>query len=184
MIRLGKHPSAVVDVLGHAHIPSTTVLEPLAVIYVGASGRLDLGARGIHYPHSSIRIDQGWMTTGEDVSFGPGCHVYEPRAGLRIGNNCLIGGGSLICGVNHGFERLDIPIREQPTESRPITIGDNVWLGMGTIVLPGVSIGRGAVIGAGSVVTKDIPPQTVAVGTPCAVTRARNQGEPRKAGVQ
>ena len=173
MIRAGIHPSAVIDVLGEASMPSTTVLEPQAVIYVGASGRLCLGDRNILYPHASIRIDKGWMTTGTDVSFGPSVIIYEPRDGLEIGNHCLIAGGVAICGVEHGTERTDLPMREQTAKAAKIVIEDDVWLGMRCVITPGVRIGRGSIIGAGSVVTHDIPPFSVAWGTPCEVQRKR-----------
>src|SRR5690349_3020880 len=107
MIRTGIHPSAVVDVLGKAVLPPTTVLEPQAVIYVGPAGLLELGELNILYPHASIRIDQGWMKTGKDVSFGPGVVIYEPRGGLEIGDHCMIAGGVAICGTEHGSERID-----------------------------------------------------------------------------
>lgn len=172
MIRKGIHPSAVVDVEGPCIIPDSTIMEPLAVIFVGPHGRLTLGERNTLYPHVSIRIDKGWMTTGEEVSFGPGVLIYEPRAGLTIGNHCLIAGGVKICGVQHG-RAGDIPMRHQPAEAAPIVIEDDCWLGMGVIVMPGVTIGRGSVIGAGSVVTKDIPPGSVAWGSPCTVRKDR-----------
>ena len=67
---------------------------------------------------------------------------------------------------------MDIPQRIDGFEyARPVTIGDNVWICTGALILPGVTIGEGSVIGAGSVVTKDIPPRCVAVGNPCRVIR-------------
>jgi acetyltransferase-like isoleucine patch superfamily enzyme len=173
MIRTGIHPSAVVDVLGKATLPATTVLEPQSVIFVGAGGTLELGERNILYPHASIRIDNGWMKTGKDVSFGPGVIIYEPRGGLEIGNHCLIAGGVAICGTEHGTERVDIPMREQTAKVGRIVLEDDVWLGMRVVITPGVTIGRGSIIGAGSVVTRDIPPYSVAWGTPCEVRRKR-----------
>jgi acetyltransferase-like isoleucine patch superfamily enzyme len=173
MIRRGIHASAVVDCLGSVHLPNSTVLEPLAVVYVGPSGRLTLGEDNILYPHASIRIDQGEMVTGREVSFGPGCHIYEPRAGLTIGDHCMIGGGTVICGVNHGFDRTDRPMRHQPPVLAPIILEDDVWLGMGVMILPGVRIGRGSVIGAGSVVTRDVPPYSIGAGVPFVVHRRR-----------
>ncbi len=174
MIRLGVHATAVIDVQGSCTLPDTTVVEPGAVIYIGARGSLALGARNIIYPNSTIRIDQGWMTTGDDVSFGPGVQIYEPRAGLAIGDNCLIAGGVMICGVRHGFAETTRPMRQQPAEAAKIVIEDDVWLGMGAIVGPGVTVGRGSVIGAGSVVTRSIPPMSVAWGNPCRVRRERS----------
>ncbi len=164
MIAKGIHKSAVIDVLGRAEIPETLIMEPCSVIYVGADAWLELGINNIMYPHSSIRIDIGWLKTGAEVSFGPGVHIYEPRAGVEIGNYCMIGAGSMICGVNHGMASRDIPMRHQKPEALPIVLEDDVWLGMGVILLPGVRIGKGSVIGAGSIVRKDVPPLSIVSG--------------------
>lgn len=173
MIDTGIHTSALLDCRGDCCVPASTVLEPGAVIYVGPRGRLRLGERNILYPNASVRIDQGWLTTGEDVSFGPGVQIYEPRAGIEIGHHCLIAGGVLICGVRHGLAEVDRPMRQQPVEALPIHIGDDVWIGMGAVISPGVRIGAGAVIGAGSVVTRDIPARALAWGSPARVRRQR-----------
>jgi acetyltransferase-like isoleucine patch superfamily enzyme len=173
MIRTGIHPSAVVDVLGKALLPKTTILEPQAVIYVGAEASLELGEMNILYPHVSIRIDRGWMKTGDEVSFGPGVIIYEPRGGLEIGDCCMIAGGVAICGTDHGAERLDLPMRRQPTRAGKIVIEEDVWIGMRAVIMPGVTVGTGSIIGAGSVVTRDIPPFSIAWGAPCEVQRAR-----------
>lgn len=173
MIQTGIHPRAIIDCQGDCTLPVSTILEPGAVIYVGPRGRLRLGERNILYPNASIRIDQGWLTTGEEVSFGPGVQIYEPRAGIEIGDHCLIAGGVLLCGVRHGLMEADRPMRHQPAEALPIVIGKDVWIGMGAVISPGVSIGAGAVIGAGSVVTRDMPARAVAWGSPCRVRRQR-----------
>lgn len=173
MIRTGIHASAVVDFAGELVLPGSTIIEPLAVIYGGAAARLVLGERNILYPGCVIRIDRGWMETGADVSFGPGCQIYEPRGGLTIGDNCMIGGGTLISGVNHGHAALDVPMRKQTPSVLPVVLESDVWIGMGTKLLPGVRIGTGSIIGAGSVVTGDIPPYSIAMGIPCRVTKSR-----------
>ena len=173
MIKRGVHPSAVVDFAGELDLPASTIIEPLAVIYGGTQARLVLGERNILYPGCVIRIEKGYMATGCDVSFGPGCQIYEPRGGLEIGDYCMIGGGTLICGVEHGITRLDVPMRQQPTTELPVIVEDDVWIGMGVKLLPGVRIGTGAVIGAGSVVAGDIPPYSVAMGIPCKVVKRR-----------
>jgi acetyltransferase-like isoleucine patch superfamily enzyme len=173
MIRAGIHPSAVIDFQGTLNMPESTVLEPHVVIFGGTEARLTLGERNIFYPGCVVRIEKGHMVTGEEVSFGPGCHIYEPRAGLEIGDHCMIGGGTLISGVEHGYSRRDIPMRHQPTENKPVRIEDDVWIGMGVKLLPGVTIGKGAIIGAGSVVTRSIPAYSIAIGAPCRVVRER-----------
>jgi acetyltransferase-like isoleucine patch superfamily enzyme len=72
---------------------------------------------------------------------------------------------------NHGYEDTSVPISQQSQPERAVVIGDGSWLGHGSVVLPGVTIGRHVVIGANSVVTKDIPDFSVAVGVPARVVR-------------
>lgn len=175
MIDKGIHSSAIIENKGELTLPESTVLEPLVVLYVGQDGELHLGERNIIYPQTTIRIERGWMKTGKDVSFGPGCQIYEPRAGLEIGDNCLIAGGVKICGVQHGIQSPDIPMRRQESRNLPIHIEEDVWIGMGCIIMPGVTIGRSSVIGAGSVVTHDIPGYSIAYGTPCEVQKGRRR---------
>lgn len=90
----------------------------------------------------------------------------QARNGIRIGSNLRMGPGVGLISANHKEEDYDIHI-----ESAPIIIGDNVWIGMNAVVLPGVRIGSNVVIGANSVVTKDIPSNVVAAGNPCLVIR-------------
>ena len=174
MIRRGIHASAVVDVQGKVILPDTTILEPQAVIFVGPNGVLELGEMNTLYPHCSIRIDQGWMRTGAEVSFGPGVMIYEPRAGLEIGNHCMIAAGVAICGVQHGAVSIDLPMRHQSAQAGKIVIEDDVWIGMRAVIMPGVTIGRQSIIGAGSLVTRDVPPRSIAWGTPCEVRQTRS----------
>jgi len=89
---------------------------------------------------------------------------------ITIGNNVFIAPNVCIITEEHA---MDVEQRLAGLESTyPVTIGDNVWICTGAIILPGVTIGANSVIGAGSVVTKDIPPNSLAVGNPCRVIRA------------
>ncbi|MGV9451684.1 sugar O-acetyltransferase [Streptomyces sp. NPDC003635] len=90
-------------------------------------------------------------------------------AAITIGEDCQIGPNVQLLTPTHPLEPQ--PRRDKLEAARPITIGDNVWLGGGAIVLAGVSIGNDSVIGAGSVVTKDVPASVVAVGSPARVVR-------------
>ena len=91
------------------------------------------------------------------------------EAKVRIGDNVFIAPNVGIYTAGHP---LDVAQRNQGLEyARPVTIGNNVWIGAGVSILPGVTIGDGVVIGAGSVVTKDIPAGMLAVGNPCRVIR-------------
>lgn len=96
------------------------------------------------------------------------------RGKYSIGEYCAIAPNCTIIGVNHGFSDIDMPIKKQPVTSKGgIVIEDNVWIGANCVVLDGVTIGTGCVIGAGSVVTKSIPPFSIAVGNPCKVIKQR-----------
>ncbi|GEK01711.1 sugar O-acetyltransferase [Streptomyces sp. 1-11] len=91
-------------------------------------------------------------------------------AAITIGEDCQIGPGVQLLTPTHPLEPR--PRRDKLEAARPITIGDNVWIGGGAIVLPGVTIGENSVIGAGAVVTKDVPANVVAVGNPARVARS------------
>ena len=91
---------------------------------------------------------------------------------IFVGDNVMFGQNVIIAPAGHP---VDPPLREKVAQFNiPVRIGKNVWIGAGAIVLPGVTIGDHSVIGAGSVVTKDIPPNVVAVGNPCRVLREIN----------
>ena len=121
-----------------------------------------------------------WCDYGENIQMGS--HV-------EINHNCVIldcapvtFGDHVFIGPNCGFytagHPLDAVTRNAGLEyARPITVGVNVWFGGHVPVLPGVTIGSGAVVGGGSVVSRDVPPNTVAVGNPCRVVKEIFQGE-------
>jgi len=90
-------------------------------------------------------------------------------APITIGDDCQIGPNVQLLTPTHPVEPQ--PRRDKVEAARPITIGDNVWLGGGVIVCPGVTIGENSVVGAGSVVTRDVPANVVAVGNPARVIR-------------
>lgn len=104
-----------------------------------------------------------------------GCNaIISSGAGIFIGSSVLIAGNCYIGGGRYVSDRLDIPMMEQGVYSKgPVVIGDDVWLGAGAIVLDGVRIGKGCIVGAGAVVTKDLPNYAVAVGVPAKVTKMR-----------
>lgn len=114
----------------------------------------------------------GFISIGEGSWLGPHSLIYG-NGGLRIGKNVLIAGLTTIAPHNHGFDRIDIPIKFQPETQKGIVIEDDVWIGANCVITDGVTISKGSVIGAGSVVTKDIPPYSIAVGTPAVVIKSR-----------
>lgn len=92
---------------------------------------------------------------------------------IKIGKRCMIAAHSGIYANNHNFADPILPIKYQGVTRKGIVIEDDCWLGHGVTVLDGVTIGKGSVIGAGAVVTKDIPPFSVAVGAPARVIKSR-----------
>ena len=90
-----------------------------------------------------------------------------------IGNDCMIAPDCVVVGSNHIFSDVNRNIKSQGISSKGIIIEDNVWLGAKAVVVDGVSIGSGSVIGAASVVTKDIPQNSIAIGNPCRVIKTR-----------
>lgn len=173
MIARGIHSSVILEVAGAMRMPQSTVIEPGCILYGGAEAEFRFGEMNILYAGCVFRIERGFLQTGSRVSFGPNVTIYEPRAGLTIGDNVLIAGGVTICGVQHGFARTDLPIRDQETTDLPVTIGSDVWIGMGAIIMPGATIGDGSVIGAGSVVSGVVPPRAVGKGVPFVKSRDR-----------
>jgi acetyltransferase-like isoleucine patch superfamily enzyme len=113
------------------------------------------------------------LTLGNRVDIG--CNtILSSGNGIFIGDSVLIAGNCYIGGGRYVTDRIDIPMMEQGVYSKgPVVIGDDVWLGAGAIVLDGVRIGKGCVIGAGALVTKDLPDYSVAVGVPAQVVRKR-----------
>ncbi len=110
------------------------------------------------------------VTIGDRCLVGRGSGIVG-HLGIRIGNDVWTGHHVYITDQNHGYEALDVPIGRQLMPERPVTIGDGSWLGHGTVVLPGASIGRHVVVGANSVVTGDLPDNCVAAGAPARVIR-------------
>ncbi len=115
----------------------------------------------------------GRIEIGDFSNIGANCR-FGTTSQIKLGKYVLLAANCYIGGAQHRFDRLDIPIMRQGYESRGgVIIEDNVWLGAGVIVLDGVKIGSGSVVGAGSVVTKDIPPNSIAVGVPAQVRGSR-----------
>ena len=111
---------------------------------------------------------------GRKCFIGERC-VIRGQGGVQIGDDVYTGPMVQILAVNHVFSDPERPIREQGITAKGIVIEDDVWLGAGVIVLDGVTIGRGSVVGAGAVVANDLPPHSIAVGSPAKPVRNRKQ---------
>lgn len=113
-----------------------------------------------------------YVDYGKHIEIGKGCFIQQcctffGRGGITLGENVLVGPKVNIITINHDPD----PENRSATYARPVVIGDNVWIGINSTILPGVSIGCGAIIGANSVVTKDVPPMTVVAGNPARIIK-------------
>ncbi|RXZ01498.1 acyltransferase [Fictibacillus sp. S7] len=100
---------------------------------------------------------------------------FGAAGGISIGSNVIMGQNVRFHSENHNFDRIDIPIKEQGVTNKGIFVGDDCWIGSGVVFLDGVQVGEGCVIGANSLVNKDIPPYSVAVGNPVKVIKNRKK---------
>ncbi len=140
---------------------------------------IHLGSGTMIGPHCVLST--GWMPgqTGlldEMLRFGDRCLLGKGSSivchyKVTIGDDVWTGHNVYITDMNHGYEDPNEPISRQHQPPEEVTIGDGSWLGHGTVVLPGSKIGRHVVIGAGSVVTGEIPDYSVAVGSPARVIK-------------
>lgn len=109
---------------------------------------------------------------GNNVFIGRGS-IIDANLDVKIGSDTFVAPYCFISDTNHNYSDLTMPIRLQGCRYEPVEIGDDVWLGAHVIVLAGVKIGRGTVVGANSVVTRDLPSDVVAAGAPARVIRRR-----------
>ncbi len=110
------------------------------------------------------------ITLGDHVSIGPNV-TLQAHAPITVGTYTLIGAGTIIVTANHDLDERGLRMRR--IIEGPVRIGSSCWLGAGVIVLPGVTIGDGTMVGAGSVVTRDLAPDMICVGAPAKPVRAR-----------
>ena len=120
----------------------------------------------------ALRAHGGRVTLGAKVIVGSRTTV-NAYLDVSIGDATLIADDVHVTDFDHRTERVDVPIKDQGIVTAPVTIGPDVWIGRGATILRGVVIGRGSVIGAHAVVTRDVPPFSVAVGVPARVVRSR-----------
>lgn len=129
------------------------------------------------YCGKNVNVERGAnFATGGGISIGSGsglgvnCLVHGP---LEIGEKVMMGPDVVILTHTHNIDRTDIPMGDQGSRVEKVTIGNDVWIGMRSIIMPGVKIGNGAVIGAGAVVTKDVPDYAIVGGVPAKFIKFR-----------
>ena len=139
-----------------------------------SSYSLALGNRVSIQEYSLLAVNAGYINIGDDSWLSPQCIIYG-NGGVSIGNNVLLGPRVTVNTVGHQHNSMTTPINHQPLTLAPVTIQDNVWIGLGATILQGVHIGSGAIIAAGAVVTKDVPANAIVAGVPAKIIRMRDQ---------
>lgn len=154
------------DLVGKVELADDVYVASTAAVFCD---ELRMGERSYLAAHSYVT---GEISIGSDSTVNPYAVV---RGKITIGDGVRIGAHTSLLAFNHGSSRTDQPIFRQPHTARGITVGDDVWIGSNAIVLDGVTIGPHSIIGAGAVVTKDVPAWSIAAGNPARVLRDRRE---------
>jgi maltose O-acetyltransferase len=132
---------------------------------LGKQGR-DLVLEKGTLPHKRLFV-------GDRVQIGADCR-FMIGGRVTLGDDVLLAPEIIFVDSNHNWDRLDVPIKDQGSMSpQPIVVEQGAWIGIRAVILPGVRIGQGAIVGAGAVVTRDIPEYAIAAGNPAKVVRFR-----------
>ena len=111
------------------------------------------------------------LNIGADSQLNPGTAIYGI---VNIGKNVMIGPNCMISGGNHNFNSINIPMSKQGSNEKGIIIEDDVWIGANSVILDGVTIGKGTIVGAGSVVSKNLNSYSIYFGNPVKFYKKRN----------
>ena len=130
--------------------------------------RFWLGRQSVVESYCCINNAVGDVTIGDYTRIGIHCTVIGP---VCIGNHVNLAQGITVTALNHNFEDTAMKIDEQGIATKPVVIGDDVWIGANAVILPGVTIGRHSVVAAGAVVTKDVPDNTLVGGVPAKIMK-------------
>jgi len=147
-------------------------------------GRLEVGEHTLFEPHVWITAPgEACVRIGSQSFLNIGVMVAAHEL-VEIGDHCMLANGCFVTDANHRFDDPDTPVPWQGFTSRgPTRVGDNVWCGANVVITSGVTVGERCVIGANSVVTRDLPPFSIAAGVPAVVRsqvgRAQVGGSPR-----
>jgi len=168
-------PHAIVKRGRKINLGANVVVERGAMLWVDTDeSYIAIGDDSYLSAQCILHTFNGWISLGSNCTVNSYAILYG-HGGLEIGNDVRIAPQVMIMPMNHIYKDPHVPIRKQGIRAQGIKIEDDVWLGAGAIVLDGVTIGKGSVIGAGAVVTRDIPPNSVAIGAPARVIKKRSK---------
>jgi acetyltransferase-like isoleucine patch superfamily enzyme len=152
----------------HVFIDSGALLDAK-----GTGSLIKLGDGVLVGANTVLSCSSGRITIGNDVSLGPQSHIRAGIGPVTIGSAVTIGAQTTIISGNPSYERTDIPMKQQVGSVDGVTIGNDVWIGVGARIVDGVHIGDGSVVGAGAVVIKDVPAMAIVAGVPAKVIGMR-----------
>jgi acetyltransferase-like isoleucine patch superfamily enzyme len=130
-----------------------------------------LGANSTIEDYTVVNNGMGEVAIGDGVRIGLSNVLIGP---LEIGNNIILAQHVVISGLNHGYEDIHTPIRLQPCSTAKVIIEDDCWIGANAVITAGVRIGKHSIVAAGSVVTKDVPPNSIVAGNPAKLVKQYN----------
>jgi acetyltransferase-like isoleucine patch superfamily enzyme len=140
-----------------------------------ANDGIRIGNRVFLGRHTILTCKDGDIVLEDGVNVSFHCAVFSASS-VRIGGETLLAAYCYVVGGGHDFDRTDVPVIRQGRPSKGIDVGHGVWLGAGSVILDGVTIGHDAIVGALAVVSQDVPPFAVAAGAPARVVRDRREG--------
>ena len=163
-------PGFVVTVRGY--FKYGCMISPRAEVEI--TPHLRIGRKTVIGSFAKLKATDGPLVIGRHVDIATGCVINSHRAGVEIGDDCLIGPNVSIIGNNYRYDRLDVPIRlQEKVSAKGIRVGSDVWIGAGCCLLDGAHIGSGAILTPNSVVSALIPPNAIAQGNPAKVIFTR-----------
>jgi acetyltransferase-like isoleucine patch superfamily enzyme len=153
------------------HLGKGSVIRRMTRIDVFPFNKFSLGDHSTIEDFCTVNNGVGDVLIGDNSRIGLGSVLIGP---VTIGSQVILAQNIVVSGLNHGYENVKLPIRQQKVTTKPIVIEDEAWIGANAVITAGVTVGKHSVVAAGAVVTKDIPPYSIAVGNPARVIKRYN----------
>jgi len=149
-------------------------IGPKVALQIGRKAEIRLGRWSWLGHGTKIRCHEGVVEIGAKTVLGQECTISAFQH-VSIGRECVIADRVMLIDFDHGVVEVERPIRLQGIYKRDVRVGHNVWIGYGACILRGVTVGDNAIIGTNSVVTRDVPANSVVAGVPARVIRMRDE---------